>query len=367
MIEYIQIKNYQSHVCSRLDLSPGMTAITGQSMNGKTAIKRAIEWLRTNRPLGFRFSHRYNDDPTEVEIGVDGHVVKATKSTKALDAEGNKAVYSILYPDGNEKIFSAFGTDVPKKVKELLSISDISIQDQLDAYLLVISSSGEIARTINRITGIDIGDHWLKDINKSLSSVNNEHDRLDGDISFLSTDIKKYEGVDDLEKVIQTATLLQAEYKSQSSIHDGLVDSINQYNSAKQWRKEITNQISPLLELEEKYDSVVEEIQFIKEEIEAITDTMLLGESGKDIKSALDFLSPEMEKIQDLIDMKKRRDNIAKILAMYVVSRGTIDSTKIEIEKNSTELKQLLENMGVCTFCGGEINQSRITNILERI
>lgn len=367
MIEYINIKNYQSHVDTRIELSSGITAITGLSMNGKTAIKRAFEWLRTNRPLGFRFNHRYNDEPTEVEIGVDGHVLKAVKSNKALDSEGNKALYSIMYPDGTEKTFSAFGTDVPKKVREVLGVTDISVQDQLDAYLLVISSSGEIAKTINKITGLDIGDLWLKQINQVLKDFNKDKARLQGEVDFLQEDVKKYEGVDSLYREVQTAALLEEEYSLDVSHHNSIIDSINRYNAAEAQYNQIVWDVKPLQDLLNEYETVSKEVLNIQIQKEKITDAMMIGENIKEIQSAIQFLTPELEKVQSILDIREERKGIHKILMAYnnIVKVHSLDL--VEYIGNKDQLKHTLLNLGQCHFCGNKITKDNVANILENL
>src|SRR4030042_4810240 len=100
MLEYLHLKYFRSHIDSRFDFSKGATAIIGLSMSGKTIVGRALEVLRNYRPPGFSYRYRYDDQPCVIEAGVDGHVVRLQKRTKALGREGNKAVYYLRYPTG---------------------------------------------------------------------------------------------------------------------------------------------------------------------------------------------------------------------------------------------------------------------------
>ena len=52
MIRKLNIQNIQSHKNTELEFSPGINAIVGSSNNGKSAILRALYWVRYNRPLG---------------------------------------------------------------------------------------------------------------------------------------------------------------------------------------------------------------------------------------------------------------------------------------------------------------------------
>jgi exonuclease SbcC len=361
MIEYIHIKNFQSHTDTRIDFCKGNTAITGLSMSGKTAIKRAFEWVRKNRPTGFRFNYRYGDEPTSVEIGVDGHIIRLKKSSKALDAEGHKAIYSIKYPTvgdvvGNTINFTDFGTSVPEEVTDLLGVSDISIQDQLDAYLLVISSVGNIAQTINRITGIDIGDKWLKDINRMLSQITKDEKRLQGELDFLQEDIKKYEGIDDIDALVQKASLLQAKCDLMIQQHSSLVDIVTRYKAAILEIKEVASKLSNLKELEKAVHRIIEKMQEDKETREAIVDMILLGESGKEIAGAIKFLEPEVEKYESYIELKITMDEIGELAKAYELKRIMRDRASAKAEKSKRELADFLVSIGKCYVCGGDIN-----------
>ena len=366
MIDYIIIRNFQSHVNTRVDFSPKLTAITGESMSGKTAIKRALELVRTNRPLGFRYNYRYAEGPTIVEIGVDGHIVRFAKSTNPIDDEGNKAAYHIEYPDGRTEYFTAFGTSVPSEVSELLGISDISIQDQLDAYLLVISSSGEIAKTINRITGIDIGDNWLKEINKTATVVEKEKDKLSGEVEFLTQEVQKYEGVDDLDATVQTAKLLDAEYQDLIRKNNDIVDIINKHTAAKQWLKETKENLSPLESILKEFEDADSALSALKKKREDILNAMLIGEELNEIKSVIEFLSPELERLEEIAALEERREGINSFINKYLESREQCRLTAVEITRQKKNLEMELLRLGVCNFCGSKIDDRKVIQILER-
>ena len=356
MIEYIHIKNFQSHVDSRIDFSSRTTAVTGLSMNGKTAIKRAFEWLRKNRPSGFRFNYRYGDKPTEVEIGIDGHILRLSKGDKTLDDDGNKAIYYIKYPDGSEVEEKAFGTSVPDSVTALLGISDISIQDQLDAYLLVISSAGEIARTINRITGVDVGDRWLKDINRNITSINRSISRISGEIDFLEEDVNKYDGIDDLKEITERAKILQANRDTKAEFSDQLVDIINTHNAAVRWLEENKAFLSPLLKLKQEYDSLSSELTRINEQRELSVNILTLWEGKEEFVSAINFLQPELQKFKDFFEFKKKLTELKQLVSKYDTTNSLIEPAKQELQRNKESLANYLLKIRVCYVCGGEFD-----------
>jgi exonuclease SbcC len=355
VIEYIRIENFQSHVDSIIRFSSGITAITGLSMSGKTAVKRAFEWVRKNRPTGFRFNYRYHDKPTRVEIGVDGHVITLEKSTKAIDEEGSKAVYRLLYPDGYERTFTSFGTSVPEEVTELLGISDISIQDQLDAYLLVISSAGEIARTMNRITGIDIGDQWIREISQVITSANKRKSAAEGSIAFNSQDVKRYDGIDNLKEKIEQAIIDQDQYEVDVKVYNNMIDIINKYLEASEWVKSNKSKITPLQSMLDSYEKEKSDIAELKKKRERINEAMLLGEAVNEIRSALDFLSPKLQDFEDYVAIKGERERIQSTISDYQSQKESWQRISNSLEAKKRELADFLVSVGVCWVCGGEI------------
>ena len=367
MIEYIEIENFQSHTDTRIDLSEGITAITGLSMNGKTAIKRAFEWLRKNRPLGFRFNHRYGNGPTKVEVGVDGHIVSYLKSNSPIDSEGNKSAYKIKYPDGKEDYFTVFGSNVPEEVSSLLGISDISIQDQLDAYLLVISSSGEIAKTINKITGIDIGDKWVKEIRDLLKDIKRESSKLEGEIVFIQRDIQKYEGVDDLYREIQAGMILESEYKMDIEKNNSIVDYINSYRSAEQWRRTTFDELSPLESLLNEYEYVVKEISSIEEKTSDINSAMLTGEAANEVQSALDLLLPDLAKLEEINSIKEKMTGLKEDIRLHKSKVDLFGLAKEQFEEGRRKLEEALRAKGICGLCGGPLTDDRIRDMMENL
>jgi chromosome segregation ATPase len=358
MIEFIEVKNFQSHTDTRIDFSEDITAITGLSMSGKTAIKRAFEWVRKNRPTGFKFNYRYGEDPTKVNIGVDGHVISMEKTKKAAE-------YKIAYPDGSNMIYTAFGTSVPEDITNLLGVSDISVQDQLDAYLLVISSAGEIARTINRITGIDIGDRWIKDINRSINITKKKLSVFEGEVGFLSNEVLKYDGAEELSEVVDAAYELQKDTIEKKIEREKIVELIDKYNGASLWVLENKSKVDPLQELLDDYDALKLRVKDLNEMKDKVNEAMIIGESIGELQSALSLLEPALAKFEDHISRVEVRDVLLSELRAYENIAMSHTKTLVELERKKKELVEYLVSIGSCYICGGELTDRK--KIMESI
>ena len=75
MIEYIQLRNFQSHKDSELEFSPGVNVIIGDSDQGKTAIMRAFYWLIFGKPSGDSMRKWNTKADTEVTVETAEHQI----------------------------------------------------------------------------------------------------------------------------------------------------------------------------------------------------------------------------------------------------------------------------------------------------
>ncbi|HCU01288.1 TPA: hypothetical protein DIC62_00575, partial [Candidatus Nomurabacteria bacterium] len=55
MLEQIEIKKFQCHDNSVINLAPGVNIISGSSDHGKTSVFRAIGLVKNNSPSGYRY------------------------------------------------------------------------------------------------------------------------------------------------------------------------------------------------------------------------------------------------------------------------------------------------------------------------
>lgn len=365
MLEYIHICNYQSHVNTRIDLAKSTTAIAGLSMSGKTAIKRALELLRKNRPLGFRFNHRYTDEPTIVEVGVDGHRVGFKKWDKPIDADGNTSMYYVVYPDMNVYQSTNFKASVPEEITRVLNISDISIQDQLDAYLLVISSAGEIAKTINRITGIDIGDAWLKDLNSSITKINKSIALLNGEIGFLSNEVKNYEGVDELSEKINFAAEMQSKYDSILARNNFVVDKINQYEVIHKDKIIESNNLTIFNELLSRFEYINNSIKVLIRKLDLINSAAQIRNQHLQSTTLLNYLSAQLNIFETYTTIKGRYLQLNNLVSKYKYAEDQKSRQIIDFEAAKSQWADLLLSMNICYVCGNKI--SNRDQIIERL
>lgn len=164
MINQIEMWNFRSHEHTVLDLDAHVNVIVGRGQAGKTNVRRAVEWVRYNRPLGSRMMNRFaKDAPCKVAITVtnpDGvYCITAERTHK------DGMSYHVVSDMGEEQRFDTPGTKVPDIVISLLNMEEINIHDQLGAPYLVAGSTGEISRAVNRVIQAEEADKWLAELN----------------------------------------------------------------------------------------------------------------------------------------------------------------------------------------------------------
>lgn len=159
VISRIELNNFQSHADSALDLSPGVNVVVGTSNAGKTAIVRALEWVRRNRPAGTSIIKLGSVGGAAVAVALDtGIIVRRVRSKRQ-----NK--YEVLL-EGKILELEAVGQAVPEEVSKALNIADINVQSQLEPHFMVLDSPGSIAERFSRILSLD----KAEEVSSALSS-----------------------------------------------------------------------------------------------------------------------------------------------------------------------------------------------------
>lgn len=160
MIKSITLRNYKSHSATRLDLSDGITVITGAPQSGKSNVLRGVSLVNTNKPRGFKYHSDFapEDAPTRITIETDSGKVtfKRTKSA---------TVYTVIQ-NGTKYTFRKLNKSVPDKVLEVLRLSDINLDRQFDSPYLITSHPTEIAKAIMKTVKYEKAAEWLAKLNK---------------------------------------------------------------------------------------------------------------------------------------------------------------------------------------------------------
>jgi len=307
MIIRITIHNFQPYRHIVLDLSPGINAIVGYSQAGKTAIIRALEWVIKNRPMGFRFHHKYTkEDVTYVEVLFDNNIsITRYKSKK-------ENLYIVKTQKETTKYRA--GTTIPDVVAKLINMSDINIQEQLDPHFLISNSGPEISRAINSITNAEDADGWIKQLTRRSAAIKMQLKMVREEYASTARQVQKYKGIERAGKLII------------------------KFHRAEKRR----------LKLEEEYsniENILAEIEDTEIEIKRYKAYLKAG-------NVLDKMELVIRKIERLLEEKD-------LLFDILQEKKKIEKSKHLLLKTQKEYVRVLQEAGLCPFCFGKVKNIR--------
>jgi exonuclease SbcC len=424
VIKRVIIQNFQSHRDTTIDFSDKDTVIVGSSDSGKSAILRAIEWVRTNRPLGTSFIRNGANSPCRVELIVDrdGEEVSIVheKTTKR----------NSYYVNGQE--FTAVGSDVPREVVELLGIADINVQHQLDQHFLVLDSPGRVASYINSITKLEDASEVQARIVSELRELTKEIEEKKGEIARLEEEEKKpiFQALDDFSFLIDRGDeLLKEKEESQEKkerIQKCIQDlqfvesSLFQINRKVELLSSVETLSSRFTEIRESHQERCRKLSRLKvlssglsecvdalvcvcrdldrsRAIESICSPILVVSGDlssveklrqrleslvRQLKDSLDALSSTERSIRQkemlissLSSLGKIRDDYSEVtkknrsLSRLVMSIRESQSSLCECEKSLDHLrsqrKDFLEQIEVCPLCNAVLDDDRKNHVMR--
>nr|WP_092074983.1 AAA family ATPase [Dendrosporobacter quercicolus]NSL49615.1 AAA family ATPase [Dendrosporobacter quercicolus DSM 1736]SDN25035.1 exonuclease SbcC [Dendrosporobacter quercicolus] len=223
MIASVHIKGFQSHVDSQLNLSPGLTVLTGPTDSGKTALIRAIRWIAFNEPAGENFINQATGEAIVTITLSDGtDIIKGRR-------KGGRTVYRLVPAIGIPQHFEQ--ADVPLEVTAALGITRQTFGDfetalnfafQLDAPFLISEPPSAGAKVLGKIAGTEIVDQALKSVAKDTYGARQDKLLADKQIEQKTEELKEYDGVDQLKEQVEACELLLEKFEQLRARHETL-------------------------------------------------------------------------------------------------------------------------------------------------
>jgi exonuclease SbcC len=201
LITSINIKNFQSHRDTTLELASGVNVIAGSTDAGKSAIIRAMRWVFENRPLGSAYMSTFagKGEQTEVTINLAGGGFVTRRKGNGFNG------YVVGEYGKWEKEFDAVKTDVPQTVKDLFPLADYNVRSQHDGPYLIADSPPKVSKELSDLVGIGIIDKAVGVANTTSKRIGGEVKGLEAELTKLSIWIAELEGVDILDSGITSA------------------------------------------------------------------------------------------------------------------------------------------------------------------
>ena len=347
MIQSLRIQNFQSHLDSYLEFSPGISIITGSSNNGKTSILRSIDWVVNNRPQGISFKSTFSDkkDTCKVSLVINNQKIVREKNN------------SINQYQLNEGIFSTVGGDVPSEVISAINISEISIGRQFEKHFLITDSPGEIGRTINKIVKLDDIDTLISNISSKILSTNKEIEFKKQDIDKLNTSLEKFKDYDKIEVLVNQIIEndikvkdLEQKVKILNYISDEGVRVEKLILSLENSYDDLEAKINELEQSWLTYNTNIKIIQDLSKLVNTISVLDTKIQDAEAILSGCDALQDIEEKLIKYsvgLETLNKINNIIKDWNRYFEVMKKVEKT---IEKDEVEKNRILQEYG-CPLC----------------
>lgn len=337
MINKIKLTNFQAHIESELNLTPGINTITGQSDNGKSSILRAVNYLLYNRPSSNNYMN-HNTDNMEIEV-------TAGDNTIARYRNKTENGYKI-----NGKTLKAIGQEVPEEVN-ILNLSSVNIQKQLDSHFLLSSTAGEVAKYLNKIVKLDSIDFCLSEIESMKRQTNRDIKQLKDQKEWREIELKAYENIEKAQSLLNKLKTYEDKINTNNSDMQLLNDLIIEYSK-------IEKQLNNIPDIE-KANKLLVELQEIQEDINNISiKENTLQETISNYPDHIPELN--VEKANSYIELLEKLNNE---IIEYYNKESYLDNSIIELKEieqelktNSKELKELNKQLpDICPLCNQKI------------
>jgi exonuclease SbcC len=215
-IEAVELKNFQSHLDSRLEFDADFNVITGPSDQGKSAIVRALRWVLYNEPLGDEFIKAGHKE-CQVRLELDNGFKIIRRRTPSKNG------YIIVDPDGEQQVFERIGREVPPEITNLHQMpkveldtdyeTTLNVDYQLDGPFLLTESGSNRAKALGRMLDVHLIDAASRSTNTEISRIKQQEKELTAEVGRLEEELQEFTDLEKLAQEIENKEKLLAEIK----------------------------------------------------------------------------------------------------------------------------------------------------------
>lgn len=166
IVKSIEVKNFQSHRNSTVELDPGVNTFIGRSDHGKSAIMKAFLLVKDNRPGTDYVSNWLQDEKGKYQNNCEV-TLNFDDGGFAKRVRGKDNQYWLGSGEESHEL-TAFGQGVPHVITEYFNMADLNIQTQDDNFFLFNKSNGEVMKRINSYVNLELIDTTLANADKSV-------------------------------------------------------------------------------------------------------------------------------------------------------------------------------------------------------
>jgi len=356
VIVSVDIVNFQSHPDTHIDFTDGLNVLVGSSRSGKSAIRRAIMWVITNRPSGLGVISWWNkkgdklSGETKVTITLDNGTVISRVRSPELNG------YII-----NGKKLEAVATCVPEEIQEAFRMADVNMSGQFDAPFLVSQSAGAVAQYLNEIINLEDADYYQKEIESDRRKCVSDAGDNNKKILELSTSIKEFDWIDEAEQITSSI-------KDKLSKYDSIDDSVSKIKVLKTSLDEAKDKIEKLQPIidnaESLYLHIKQKLQDLTEAKATYTTLVHLRGQLEEAKNKQNIPIEGMERSVKRIskqitvynDLTKHLNTVWQMYTEYNKGIKIIKEVSLELKETQREL----DLIDICPLCGNKLKDMSV-------
>lgn len=349
MIIKVEIENFQSHKNTVLEFVPGTNVVIGESDAGKSAIFRAINWVITNRPLGDTFRSDWGGDTRVAIYTSEGDAIERIKTA-------SRNVYVI-----NGKALTAFGSEVPEQVSEILRMDEANIQSQMDVPFLLAVSPGEAARMLNKAASIDDIDYTISNLRGEYQKISNNVKFNEGKLKDYEEKIKEYDNIPILEEKLERVENTEKELEKQEQMLvklSQLVSDIRRIHTELEKTKNIPQTIQKFEQILSRYKEYGEQRKRL-DQLEQFAHKVKIRKaylkSTQYIDDCFTLVQKTYDEYQKYQTKQQTLAKLKRLIGSVIALNQSVQRIEQEISLLEKEFKRLCPEE--CLLCGARIRK----------
>lgn len=199
-----------AHEATSLELSPGVTVVSGPNNVGKSAIVEAMRYLLYNPAPKHVIRHGAKEAVVRLELDSGESIVWRRQE--------KNAAYSLQQPEGSSEEYHKFGREVPEDIRSLLRLEqvitdtgeriDIHLGNQREPIFLLDKPGSHAAGFFAASTEADYLLKMQQALKRRSEQAKRDQSRLREDLAEVTRHLAHLEPLADLELLIQEAEAL---------------------------------------------------------------------------------------------------------------------------------------------------------------
>lgn len=335
MLESIKIRNFQAQRDLILEFSPEITTIVGETDVGKSSTLRALVWALINQCN--KNVTTWGQEETEVWVVIGQNEIKRIKNKK-------QNIYSLNGTD-----FAALRQDVPPEIKDVINISQDSLQSQFSPTFWFTLTGGELAKKLNEIVNLEIVDFVFADLASQQTEAKNKLTVYQERLQQKEASLKKLEKLPELQEKLQAVNSLEAKVSENVVATSKLAGLIEQSNI-------LTGEVQTLDDIVAKSNLHIVEAESVFDSRRDIAKLEKLCKSyqGKSSEKTCDIPEDLLTAINKGFADKKEKQKDIDNLAALIRKMDACQTKIILVDQSYASAKKKLDEAmkGRCPLCG---------------